>query len=77
MPYEVYSSFLDQNRLEIRIAAAPPILDAILGSLVPDVFPADELEVLMTPWTLTMDDEVATRRSRRRTTPDDRRTTAP
>jgi hypothetical protein len=55
MPYEVYSSFLDQNRLEIRIAAAPPILDAILGSLVSDVFPTDELEELMAPWTLAMD----------------------
>jgi len=57
MPYEVYSSFLDQNRLEIRIAAAPPILDAILGSLVPDVFPSDELEELMTPWMLAMGGE--------------------
>ena len=55
MPYEVYSSFLDQNRLEIRIAAAPPILDAILGSLVSEVFPTDELEELMAPWTLAMD----------------------
>ncbi|MCY7419806.1 MAG: hypothetical protein LH650_15195 [Chloroflexi bacterium] len=54
MPYEVYSSYLDQNRLEIRIAAAPPILDAILASLVPDVFPQDELEELMGPWTLAV-----------------------
>ncbi len=59
-PYEVYSSFLDQNRLEIRIAAAPPILDAILGSLVSDVFPTDELEELMAPWTLAMDATTAT-----------------
>ncbi len=57
MPYEVYSSFQDQNRLEIRIAAAPPILDAILASLVSDVFPEDELEELMTPWTLAMSDD--------------------
>jgi|GEM_PF-4160858 len=54
MPYEVYSSFLDQNRLETRIAAAPPILDAILASLVPDAFPQDELEELMGPWTLAV-----------------------
>ena len=60
MPYEVYSSFLDQNRLEIRIAAAPPILDAILASLVSDVFPTDELEELMAPWTLAMDGDQPT-----------------
>lgn len=57
MPYEVYSSYLDQNRLEIRIAAAPPILDAILGTLLSDVFPVDELEELMAPWTLAMESE--------------------
>jgi hypothetical protein len=58
-PYEIYSSYLDQNRLEIRIAAAPPILDAILGSLVSEVFPTDELEELMAPWSLAMDDDAA------------------
>ena len=70
MPYEVYSSFLDQNRLEIRIAAAPPILDAILGSLVSDVFPTDELEELMAPWTLAMDDEDGTTQTDDTTTDD-------
>ena len=54
-PYEVYASFTDQNRLDMRVAAAPPILDALLGSLVAEVFPEDELDELMAPWTLAMD----------------------
>jgi hypothetical protein len=56
-PYEVYGSFSDQNRLETRIAAAPPILDAILGTLVADVFPADELDELMGPWSMAMEED--------------------
>ncbi len=54
--YEVYGSFSDQSLLDTRIAAAPPILDAILGTLVADVFPADELEELMGPWSMATED---------------------
>jgi hypothetical protein len=57
MPYEVYQTFTDQNRLEVRIAAAPPILDAILGSLLMDSFPEEEFEELMGPWKTAIGDE--------------------
>ena len=43
-------SFLDQNRLQFRIEAAPPILDALLASLVGDSLPAHESAELLAPW---------------------------
>lgn len=54
-PYVLYSEMTDQMRLESRIDAAPPILDAILASLVGAELPDDEREELLGPWELALD----------------------
>ncbi len=43
-------SFIEQDWLDLRIAAAPALLDAILASLVGDELPVEEQEELMAPW---------------------------
>lgn len=43
-------SFIEQDWLELRIAAAPALLDAILGALVGDELDAAERDELMAPW---------------------------
>jgi hypothetical protein len=43
-------SFIEQDWLEARIAAAPALLDTILASLVGDELPPEEQEELMGPW---------------------------
>jgi hypothetical protein len=52
-------SFMDQDRLSLRITAAPPILDAILGSLTDGLIPADETAELLGPWRSIMGVAVA------------------
>lgn len=54
-PYEVYASFSDQSRLDARIGAAPAILDAILGMLVHDLLPTDEIQELLAPWGIAVE----------------------
>jgi hypothetical protein len=43
-------SFIEQDRLDGRVAAAPALLDAILAALVGDELDEDELETLLIPW---------------------------
>jgi hypothetical protein len=43
-------SFIEQDWLELRIAAAPALLDVILASLVGDALEPDELDELRAPW---------------------------
>lgn len=43
-------SFIEQDWLDLRIAAAPALLDAILASLVSDELAAEEREELLAPW---------------------------
>ncbi len=43
-------SFIEQDWLDLRIAAAPALLDAILASLVGDELGPEEQEELMAPW---------------------------
>ncbi len=43
-------SFIEQDWLELRIAAAPPLLDAILGTLVGDGLDEGERDELLAPW---------------------------
>jgi hypothetical protein len=50
LPYELDQSFGDVNRLELRIAAAPALLDAILGTLVGDDLDEAERDELLAPW---------------------------
>jgi hypothetical protein len=49
------ASFLDQNRLQFRVAAAPAILDAILASLVGESLPVDESSELLGPWSTVIE----------------------
>ena len=49
-PTGIDPSFVDVQRLDVRIAAAPAILDALLGVLVGDELDEDEREELMRPW---------------------------
>ncbi len=44
------ASFHDQDRMEMRMQAAPAVLDAILGSLIGEALPTDEVETLLGPW---------------------------
>ncbi len=50
LPYELDQSFRDVGRLDLRIAAAPALLDAILGSLVGNELDEAERDELMAPW---------------------------
>ena len=50
-------SFMDQDRMQLRMNAAPPVLDAILGSLVADALPPDEYDELMAPWSGVIGDQ--------------------
>jgi hypothetical protein len=50
LPYELDQSFRDIGRLDLRIAAAPALLDAILASLVGDALEGDERDELLAPW---------------------------
>ncbi|MET0772505.1 MAG: hypothetical protein ABWZ82_05420 [Candidatus Limnocylindrales bacterium] len=43
-------SFIEQDRLDQRIAAAPALLDAILAALVGDDLAPEEQEELAAPW---------------------------
>jgi hypothetical protein len=43
-------SFIEQDWLDLRIAAAPALLDAILGALVGDELPIEERDELLAPW---------------------------
>jgi hypothetical protein len=43
-------SFGDQDRLDLRIAAAPALLDAIMGMLVGDALAEPERDELLAPW---------------------------
>lgn len=54
-PYEVYASYSDMSRLDARIGAAPAILDAILGTLLHDLMPRDEIEELLAPWGIAVE----------------------
>jgi hypothetical protein len=50
LPYELDQSFRDIGRLDLRIAAAPALLDAILESLVGDELDDAERDELTAPW---------------------------
>lgn len=43
-------AYVDQNRLDLRIAAAPALLDAILAALVGNRLDSAERDELLTPW---------------------------
>jgi hypothetical protein len=43
-------SFIEKDWLDLRIAAAPALLDAILGSLVGDELAPEERDELLGPW---------------------------
>ncbi len=50
LAFGLVPSFIEQDWLELRIAAAPALLDAILGALVGDELDEAERDELMTPW---------------------------
>ena len=50
MVFGTIPSFIEQDVLDLRIAAAPALLDAVLASLVGDVLDPEELDELMAPW---------------------------
>lgn len=50
LPLGMDRSFVDHDRLELRIAAAPALLDAILAALVGDDLDRDERDELLAPW---------------------------
>ncbi|MFN8518722.1 MAG: hypothetical protein U0667_04870 [Chloroflexota bacterium] len=50
VPYAMNPSFRDQDRLDLRIAAAPAILDAILATIVGEELAEDERDELLGPW---------------------------
>lgn len=50
LSYELDQSFRDLGRLDLRIAAAPSLLDAILCALVGDQLDDAERDELMAPW---------------------------
>jgi hypothetical protein len=43
-------SYIQQDWLDLRIAAAPPLLDVILAALVGDELEDEEREELEAPW---------------------------
>jgi hypothetical protein len=49
-PNAMDASFVDVQRLDLRVAAAPAVLDALLGTLVGDQLDLDEVEELLRPW---------------------------
>lgn len=49
-------SFTDQDRMQLRMHAAPPVLDAILATLVADALPPEEFDELLAPWSGVMHD---------------------
>lgn len=50
LPLGMDRSFIDQDRLDLRIAAAPALLDAILAALVGDELDPEERDELVAPW---------------------------
>jgi hypothetical protein len=52
VPDGLDGSAIDVGRLDHRIAAAPAVLDALLGALVGHELDEDEREELMAPWWL-------------------------
>jgi hypothetical protein len=50
MVFGTIPSFIEQDGLDLRIAAAPALLDAVLASIVGDDLEREELDELMAPW---------------------------
>jgi hypothetical protein len=50
VPDALDRSFGDQDRLDLRIAATPALLDAALGTLVGDALDEAERDELLAPW---------------------------
>lgn len=50
VPNGIDPSFVDIQRLDVRIAAAPAILDALLGVIAGEELDEDERDELMRPW---------------------------